>query len=111
MREVTVAAVQMKLKDAFTRSDVDENVSHALEMVEKAVDMGAEIVGLPEFFNVGSWLENKMPVDVVEPLNGPTYQRVIEKAEELKVWLVAGSIPARKGDKIYNAGIIAWPRR
>jgi predicted amidohydrolase len=109
MREVTVAAVQMKLKDSFSKSDVDENVSHALEMVEKAVGMGAEIIGLPEFFNVGSWLENKMPVDVVEPLDGPTYQRVVEKAEELKVWLVAGSIPAKKGDKIYNAGIIVSP--
>lgn len=110
MREVTVAAVQMQLNDAFTRSDVDENVSHALEMFEKAVSMGAEIVALPEFFNVGCWLENKRPEEVVEPLIGPTYQRMIEKAKELETWLVAGTIPGRKGDKVYNAGIIVSPK-
>lgn len=110
VREVTVAAIQMRLIDAFTRSDVDENVSHALEMAERAADGGAEIVALPEFFNVGSWLENKRPEEVVEPLDGPTYQKVREKARELGVWLVGGTIPARKGDKIYNAGIIVSPR-
>ncbi|MFB0563450.1 MAG: carbon-nitrogen hydrolase family protein [Candidatus Lokiarchaeia archaeon] len=109
MKNVTVAAIQMKLNDAFSRSDVDENVSHALEMVDRAVGMGAEIVALPEFFNVGSWLENKRPDDVVESLYGPTYQRVIEKAKELSVWLIGGTIPARKGDKIYNAGLIISP--
>ncbi len=109
VREVTVAAIQMRLNDAFSRSDVDENVSHALEMVDRAVGKGAEIVALPEFFNVGCWLENKMPKDVVEPLNGPTYQRIIEKAKDLGIWLVGGTIPARKGDKIYNAGIIVSP--
>lgn len=110
MNEVTVAAIQMRLNDAFTRSDVDENVSHALDMVETAVSRGAEIVALPEFFNVGSWLENKRPLEVVEPLDGPTYQKIREKAKELRVWLVGGTIPARKGDKIYNAGIIVSPR-
>ncbi|MHA1363712.1 MAG: nitrilase-related carbon-nitrogen hydrolase, partial [Candidatus Freyarchaeota archaeon] len=72
MEEVTVAAVQMELRDAFTMSEVEENVAHALEMVERAASRGAEIIGLPEFFNVGSWLENGMPREVVEPLNGPT---------------------------------------
>jgi len=78
LEEVTVAAVQMELRDAFTMSEVEENVAHALEMVERAASRGAEIIGLPEFFNVGSWLENGMPREVVEPLNGPTYQRVVE---------------------------------
>ncbi len=110
VNEVTVAAIQMRLNDAFTKCDVDENVSHALDMVERAVSRGAEIVALPEFFNVGSWLENKRPVEVVESLDGPTYQKIREKARELRVWLVGGTIPARKGDKIYNAGIIVSPR-
>ncbi|MEX2706710.1 MAG: nitrilase-related carbon-nitrogen hydrolase, partial [Candidatus Freyrarchaeum guaymaensis] len=78
MKKVTVAAIQMVLKDAFTRSDVEENVEHALEMVERAADKGAEIIGLPQFFSVGSWLENGMPREVVEPLDGPTYRRVVE---------------------------------
>jgi len=109
LEEVTVAAVQMELRDAFTRSEVEENVAHALEMVERAASRGAEIIGLPEFFNVGSWLENGMPREVVEPLNGPTYQRVVEKAVELGVWLVAGTIPAERNGKIFNAGIIVSP--
>jgi len=106
VREVTVAAIQMELKDAFTKSDVEENVAHALEMVERAASRGAEIIGLPEFFNAGSWLENRMPEAVVEPLDGPTYRRIVEKAVELGVWLVAGTIPAKRNGKVFNAGLI-----
>jgi len=109
VREVTVAAIQMELKDAFTKSDVEENVAHALEMVERAASRGAEIIGLPEFFNAGSWLENRMPEAVVEPLDGPTYQRVVEKAVKLGVWLVAGTIPAKRNGKVFNAGLIVSP--
>ena len=45
MRNVTVAAVQMKCSKS-----VEKNIAHAEELVRQAAAKGAEIVLLPELF-------------------------------------------------------------
>lgn len=46
MRNVTVAAVQMKCSKS-----VEKNIAHAEELVRQAAAKGAEIVLLPELLN------------------------------------------------------------
>ena len=50
MRNVTVAAVQMKCSKS-----VEKNIAHAEELVRQAAAKGAEIVLLPELFWWSHW--------------------------------------------------------
>lgn len=85
---MTVAAVQMN-----SRADKAANVATAERLVREAVESGAEVVLLPEKFNVlgnsRDYFEN------AEPLDGPTVAWARELARELAIDLVAGSIVER----------------
>lgn len=82
-----VACVQLHVEGA----NVDGNVSRAVAAIDVAADRGAELVVLPEVFNVGYFAFDAYAREA-EPLDGPTLTRVREAASERGVGLLAGSI-------------------
>jgi predicted amidohydrolase len=98
------AAVQLNSTD-----DKERNLRVAEALVRGAAGEGAELIVLPEKFNVLG-----TPDDLragAEPLDGPTLHLAGELAHELGIWLVAGSIVERvEGDeKLRNTSVLLGP--
>jgi predicted amidohydrolase len=70
---------------------VERNVDRAAESIARAAADGADLVALPEIFNVGYFAFDSYP-QAAEPLDGPTLTRIGEVADEHDVAVLAGSI-------------------
>jgi predicted amidohydrolase len=91
-----------------SNADRDRNLEVADRLVRHAAADAAELVVLPEKFNLlGS------PEDLAagaEPLDGPTLSWASKLATELGIWLVAGSIVERApGDRMHNTSALLSP--
>ncbi|MFY9470035.1 MAG: carbon-nitrogen hydrolase family protein [Solirubrobacterales bacterium] len=85
---ITAAAIQMN-----SRNDLAANMSAADALVRQAAASGANVVLLPEKFNLlGNTREY---FAAAEPLDGPTVGWARALASELKIDLIAGSIVER----------------
>ncbi len=71
--------------------DVDGNVERATDAIERAAARDADLVVLPELFNVGYFAFDSYAREA-ESLDGPTLSRVAEAARHHEVGVVAGSI-------------------
>jgi len=86
--------------------DKDRNLETAERLVRDAARAGAELVVLPEKWNVlGS---GEVLAEGAEPLDGPTLTAAADWARELGIHLVAGSIAERvEGqDKLANTSVL-----
>jgi predicted amidohydrolase len=81
-------------------SNKQKNLQRAAEMVAKAASAGANVVVLPECFN--SPYGTKYFEEYAEPLDGPTCKALSSMAKDSKVYLIGGSFPERKDQKLYN---------
>jgi predicted amidohydrolase len=70
---------------------VDRNVERAVDAIARAAERGADLVVLPELFNVGYFAFDAYARDA-ESLDGPTLSRIAEAAREHEVGIVAGSV-------------------
>ena len=98
------AAVQLNSTEQKER-----NLATADSLTREAVADGAELVVLPEKFNVLGTHEDY--VEGAEPLDGPTVSWARELARELAIDLVAGSIVERREgrDKLSNTSVHVGP--
>lgn len=81
------------------------NVAKALEMLEKAADGGADVAVLPEMFNCP--YDNSKFDEYAETIPAsPTAAAISQKAAELGIYVVAGSIPERDGRSLYNTCLV-----
>jgi deaminated glutathione amidase len=89
----------------------DRNLAIADSLVRGAAKNGAELIVLPEKFNVLGTVEQMM--DGAESLDGPTLRWAAGLARELGVWIVAGSIVERlEGEeKLRNTSALVGPDR
>src|SRR5688500_12087831 len=98
------AAIQLN-----SNQEKDRNLGIADRLLREAAADGAELLVLPEKFNVlGS------PEDLhagAEPVPGPTTEWAGELCRELGVWLVAGSIVERVAgeEKLRNTSALIDP--
>jgi predicted amidohydrolase len=76
---------------AIEGGDVAANVRRATEAIESAAERGADLVALPEIFNVGYFAFETYQRNA-EPLDGPTLARVSDLADEHDIGVLAGSI-------------------
>ena len=99
-----VAAVQLNSTD-----DKDRNLEVAERLVRGAAASGAELIGLPEKWNVLGGTEAMRAG--AEPLDGPTLSTVGSWARELGVHVLAGSISELEPghEKLRNTSTLIGP--
>ena len=100
---VKVAGIQMA-----SGPNVAANLSEAERLIEIAVDQGAKLVVLPEYFSIMG-LKDTDKVEVAEKEgDGPIQHFLYELAKKHDVWIVAGSIPlqAKVAGKVRNACLV-----
>ncbi len=98
-----VAAIQMA-----SGPNVEGNLNEARRLIANAVEQGAKLVVLPEFFAIMGMSElDKLKVRE-QPGQGPIQQFLSETARKHKIWLVGGSIPlvANAPDKVRNSCLV-----
>ncbi|CAH1200690.1 Deaminated glutathione amidase [Candidatus Nitrotoga sp. BS] len=98
-----VAAVQMA-----SGPNVSANLGEARRLIEKAVDQGARLVVLPEYFPIMGLKDTDKLAVREQPGSGMIQTFLSKIARELKIWLVGGSIPlvADEPDKMRNACLV-----
>ncbi|ATB42257.1 nitrilase/cyanide hydratase [Cystobacter fuscus] len=99
-----IAAAQM-----VSTADKTHNLDSAARLVQRAADLGARLVGLPENF---SWMgPEEERASAAETLDGPSLSRMAELARERKVTLLAGSIleQGAPGGRFYNTTVVFGP--
>lgn len=97
-----ITLVQMKVA-----ADKAENVSHGREMIRRAAKEGTDLVILPEMFCCP--YANESFVQNGEPAGGMVWTEMSKAAAENGVYLIAGSMPEREGDKLYNTSFVFDP--
>jgi predicted amidohydrolase len=97
-----VAAVQLNSTDEKPR-----NLAVAERLVRDAAADGAELVALPEKWNLLAGGEGL--VAGAEPLDGPSLGAAREWAAALGIHLLAGSISERAGAKAFNTSVLIGP--
>lgn len=99
-----VGLVQMN-----TQSDKEANLTRAEELIDRAAERGARLVGLPEYV---SYLGKRdQHESVAEPIPGPTTERFAAKARQHDIYLLGGSIHERSeiSGKFYNTSVLYGP--
>src|SRR2546425_12736722 len=90
-----------------TRDDPAENLSNVERMLDRAADMGAQFVGLPEFW---TYLGPYTGFDAAaQAIPGPAIERLQEKARQYRMIVHGGSIIERHPDlegKFYNTSVL-----
>ncbi len=98
MNKVTIGLCQMMVEKTSKKC----NIEKARDMIFKAVDMGAEIVVLPEMFNCP--YNNKYFREYGETYpKGETLSMLSQISREKNIYLVGGSIPELYKEKVYNS--------
>ncbi|MBU0621897.1 MAG: carbon-nitrogen hydrolase family protein [Gammaproteobacteria bacterium] len=97
-----VAAVQMA-----SGPNVEGNLSEARRLVANAVEQGAKLVVLPEFFAIMGMNEQDKVKVREKPGEGPIQRFMSETARRHKIWLI-GSLPlaANAPDKVRNSCLV-----
>ena len=97
-----VAAVQLNSTDEKPR-----NLAVAERLVREAAADGAELVALPEKWNLLAGGEAL--VAGAEPLDGPSLGAAREWAAALGIHLLAGSISEAAGERAFNTSVLIGP--
>ncbi len=100
---VRVAAIQMA-----SGPSVSANLAEAEQLIELAVDAGARLVTLPEFFCIMA-MKDADVLKAREPEgDGPIQGFLSRMAKKHKIWLIGGSVPlqAETANKVRNSCLV-----
>jgi len=96
------AAVQLN-----STNDKDRNLEAAERLVRAAAADGAELIALPEKWNLLAAGEELLAG--AEPLDGPSLGAARGWARELGIHLLAGSVSERGPEKAFNTSVLIGP--
>lgn len=102
--KVKVAAIQIDI----IPEQVERNLSRAEELMEAAVESGAEILVLPEMFTTGFDFEHIE--ELAQDAQGETVSRLRRFSARHKVLVAGGSILERRAEHFYNTMFIVDPQ-
>ncbi|WP_434310512.1 carbon-nitrogen hydrolase family protein [Hominifimenecus sp. rT4P-3] len=94
-----IAVIQMAVKES-----VRENLYHAEQMIARAAKNDADLLILPEMFCC--LYTNESFAAYAEVEDGEICRRMAESARSNQIFLVAGSMPEREGERIYNTSFV-----
>lgn len=104
--------VKLALCQIVGVEDKEANISHAREAIEQAADAGAKLIVLPEMWNC-PYSNDSFPVYAEDidagPGASPSTAMLAEAARARKVTIVGGSVPERRGGKLYNTCCVYGP--
>lgn len=100
---VQVAAIQFEPAD-----DAETNVDRMVGRITDAAATGADLVVLPEIWNLGYFAFDRYDAGA-EAVDGPTLSRLAGLAADLDVHLHAGSVVERDGDRLHNTSVLFGP--
>lgn len=100
MNKITLALCQMNVVD-----DKEENIRNATAMIEDAVNENSNFIVLPEMFNC-PYSNEKFIEYCEEESTSPTLSKISSLARENNVYILAGSIPEKEDDKLYNTSYL-----
>ena len=102
MSKFIAAAIQMASTD-----DIEENLRQAGLLLEEAAARGAKLAALPEYLHR---LASRSREAAEEIPGGQTFQFFSEKARQLDMWILAGTIFEKKeGALPYNTSMLIAP--
>jgi nitrilase len=100
---VRVAAIQMA-----SGPNVPANLAEAERLIELAVDAGARLVVLPEFFCIMAMKDSYVVKAREAEGHGPIQAFLARMAKKHRIWLVGGSVPleASVANKVRNSCLV-----
>ncbi len=101
-----IAAVQM-----VSTPVLEENFATARRLIGEAVEQGAQLVLLPEYWPFMGLQEQDKVRYAEQPDVGPIQKFMSEIAKEKQIWLIGGTLPmaAQEADKVLNAMLVYDP--
>jgi predicted amidohydrolase len=85
--------------------DKDANIKKASSMIARSIDNNADFIILPEMFNCP--YSNDKFIEYAEEEKGSyTLGKISELSRDSDVYILAGSIPERENDKIFNTSYL-----
>lgn len=105
MRMVKIGLIQMEARPL----KVQENLSKAAHYIERAVGDGAELIVLPEMFNVGLSIEEEL-MTLGEPLEGHTVNWLKDQAAKHNIYILTSFYERFEG-YFYNTMVMAGSDR
>ncbi len=98
-----IAAVQMA-----SGPRVEANLREAARLIEIAVQQGARLVALPEYFGIMGMKDTDKVAVREEYGSGPIQEFLARAARSHGVWIVGGSVPlvAASSDKVLNTSLV-----
>lgn len=100
MRKIKLALCQMNVIDSK-----EENLKKADSMITDAVSENADFIVLPEMFNC-PYSNDKFIEYAEEEKSSPTLLKISELARENNVYILAGSIPEKNENELYNTSYL-----
>jgi N-carbamoylputrescine amidase len=95
-----------------TVGNKDANVAKAKDLIRRAAERGADLVILPEFFNVEYFAQYrdiasvKKYIDYAEALDGPTLTQIASSARSHKIWVIATILEADRTGFAYDTAVL-----
>lgn len=83
------------------------NIATAVKLIKDASDQGAKLVTLPECFN--SPYGTQYFGQYAEAIPGDSSNAIAQAAKDNQIHIIAGSIPERVGEEVYNTCCIFNP--
>ncbi|MBB1489294.1 carbon-nitrogen hydrolase family protein [Oceanospirillum sediminis] len=106
LQNLMVAVIQM-----VSAKNVESNLARAEQSVVEAVEKGASLIALPEYFP-SMHSDSSYKLKIAEQYGkGVIQDKMAELAQKHNVWIVAGSIPVkgRQADKVTNTSLVFAP--
>jgi predicted amidohydrolase len=104
-RPFTIACVQNSAV-----AEVDRNIAVAGRLTRAAIERGAQIVCLPEYFSGVALKDGLLHPAAFEEKRHPVLQAFTDLAREGRTWLLLGSLGVLAGDgRIFNRGYVIDP--
>ena len=100
MTKIKLALCQMNVID-----DKEENIIRATAMIKEAANKDSDFIVLPEMFNC-PYSNEKFIEYAEEETESLTLSRISKLAGEHEVYILAGSIPEKENERLYNTSYL-----